>query len=185
LWRRTWTLRQKTVLSTGPDWLTQINSQVFAPASAIVLRVSRGRTRRVSIGTNGLNSGAMSSFCLLPAILLFPAVLCVCSFGRGPGKSATSRSKRFRSSVDRVNVGVIVHRFAWPFRGRTASRKTSVCSIMGSSSRSPAFATIEEPGAGTSSHRSRPGCLSSRGAATCGPLIPCSAVCPLVIASRW
>src|SRR6266566_7699439 len=41
----------------------------------ITLRASRGKIRRASIGTSGLNSRAMNSFRLLQAAALFPAVL--------------------------------------------------------------------------------------------------------------
>src|SRR6266436_1847835 len=73
----------------------------------ITLRASRGRIRRASIGTSGLNSGAMYSFRLLQAAALFPAVLCACSFADAQ-ENPQQPSQTIHVSVDRVNVGVIV-----------------------------------------------------------------------------
>src|SRR5260370_22508183 len=73
----------------------------------ITLRVSHGRIRKASIGTSGLNSGAMNSFRLLQAALLFPAALCVCSFASAQ-ENPQQPKQTIRVSVDRVNVGVIV-----------------------------------------------------------------------------
>ena len=49
----------------------------------------------------------MNSFRLLPAVLLFPAVLCVCSFA-GAQENPQQPKQKIEVSVDRVNVGVIV-----------------------------------------------------------------------------
>jgi len=49
----------------------------------------------------------MNSFRLLPAILLFPAVLCVCSFAEAQ-ENPQQPKQTIQVSVDRVNVGVIV-----------------------------------------------------------------------------
>jgi VWFA-related protein len=49
----------------------------------------------------------MNSFRLLQAILLFPAVLCVCSFP-GAQENPQQPKQTIQVSVDRVNVGVIV-----------------------------------------------------------------------------
>src|SRR5260370_19350957 len=73
----------------------------------ITLRASRGRIRRASIGTSGLNSGAMYSFRLLQAAALFPAVLCACSFADAQ-ENPQQPSQTIHVSVDRVNVGVFV-----------------------------------------------------------------------------
>jgi len=67
------------VPSTAPDWLAQINSQVFARHLHYSSSVSWKDSKGIH-GTSGLNSVAMNFFRILPAILLFPAVLCVCSF---------------------------------------------------------------------------------------------------------
>src|SRR5229473_5165638 len=74
---------------------------------SIILRVSRGRMRRASIGISGLNSGAMNSFRFLRAALLFPAVLSVCSFASAQ-ENPHQPKQTIQVSVDRVNVGVIV-----------------------------------------------------------------------------
>src|SRR5713226_5844542 len=74
---------------------------------SIILRVSRGRIRKASIGTSGSNSGAMNIFRRLPAALLFRAVLCVCSFADAQ-ENPRQPKQTIRVSVDRVNVGVIV-----------------------------------------------------------------------------
>src|ERR1700731_3430936 len=73
----------------------------------ISLRPSPGRIRRASIGTSGLNSGAMFSFRLLQAAALFPAVLCA-YFSADPRENPQQSSQTIHVSVDRVNVGVIV-----------------------------------------------------------------------------
>jgi len=49
----------------------------------------------------------MNSFRLLPAALLFAAVLCVCSFVEAQG-NPQQQEQTIRVGVDRVNVGVIV-----------------------------------------------------------------------------
>jgi Ca-activated chloride channel family protein len=49
----------------------------------------------------------MNSFRLLPAALLFPAVLCVCSFADAQ-ENPQQPKQTIQVSVDRVNVGVIV-----------------------------------------------------------------------------
>jgi len=49
----------------------------------------------------------MNFFRLLPAALLFPAALCVCSFA-GPQENPQPPKQTIRVSVDRVNIGVIV-----------------------------------------------------------------------------
>lgn len=53
-----------------------------------------------------MNSGAINFF-RLPAALLFPAVLCVCSFAEAQ-ENPQQPKQTIRVSVDRVNVGVIV-----------------------------------------------------------------------------
>jgi len=65
----------------------------------IILRASRGRTRRVSIGTSGLNSVAMNSFRFSAGGNALPRRALRVLFRRCPGKSATSRSKRFKSAL--------------------------------------------------------------------------------------
>src|SRR5713101_604297 len=73
----------------------------------ITLRASCGRIGRASIGTSGLNSGAMNSFRLLQAAALFPALLCLCPFVEAQ-ENPQQPKQTIHVRVDRVNVGVIV-----------------------------------------------------------------------------
>src|SRR6266446_10892469 len=62
---------------------------------------------RASIGISGSNSGAMKSFRLPPAALLFATVLCGGSFA-GAQQNPQPPNQTIQVSVDRVSVGVIV-----------------------------------------------------------------------------
>src|SRR6267154_1042532 len=70
----------------------------------ITLRASRGRIRRASIGTSGLNSGAMNSFRLLQAAL-FLAMLCACFFAdaeENPQQPNQTIQEKLRTSDVRI-----------------------------------------------------------------------------------
>src|SRR5260370_25125485 len=101
-----WTF-EKTPCRRRPPIGSGRSIRKFSRGISIILRVSRGRMRRAFIGTSGLNNGAMISFRLLPAALLFPAVLSVCSFAEAQ-ENPQQPKQTIQVSVDRVNVGVIV-----------------------------------------------------------------------------
>jgi Ca-activated chloride channel family protein len=86
----------------------------------------------------------MNSFRLLPAVLLFPAVLCVCSFA-GAQENPQQPKQTIQVSVDRVNVGVIVTDSHGHFV-EGLRRENFRMFDNGSEQPLTGFATIEEPG---------------------------------------
>src|SRR6266481_10158927 len=73
----------------------------------ITPRAFRGRIRRAFIGISGSNSQLMRTVRFFPAVLLFPALLCVIPAARAQETPPTP-DQAIHVSVDRVNVGVIV-----------------------------------------------------------------------------
>jgi len=124
----------------------------------------------------------MNFFRLLPAILLFPAVLCVCSFAEAE-ENPQQAKQTIQVSVDRVNVGVIVTDSRGHF---VEGLRRENFSMFDNGIEQPltSFATIEEPAQVLLLIEAGPAVYLLE-SSTCGPPIPCSAVCPLVIASRW
>src|SRR6266436_2589296 len=78
-----------------------------SPDICITPRAFRGRIPRAFIGISGSSSQLMRPVRFFPAVLLFPALLCVIPAARAQETPPTP-DQAIHVSVDRVNVGVIV-----------------------------------------------------------------------------